>query len=265
MEATPMTFGTVCAPGQRYHPVVIAQAVATLAEMYPGRFWLAAGSGEALNESVTGDEWPPKAARNARLEAAVDMMRALWAGDTVSSSGLIEARDARVHVRVDRPPMIVGAALSEETAQWLARWADALVTVGGQGETTRRVIEAFRQAGGADKPVFLQVALSYAPTQDAAERAAHEQWRQCALTGEQLAGLRSPEAFDRATAHISRETVLRRVRASCDIRRHAAWLEEDLALGVERIYLHNVARDHQERFIDACAEHVLPVFEHSRV
>src|ERR671912_419494 len=67
LAVTPMSFGTVCAPGQRYHPAVVAQAAATLAEMYPGRFWLAVGSGEALNESITGQSWPPKPERNARL------------------------------------------------------------------------------------------------------------------------------------------------------------------------------------------------------
>ena len=265
MEATPMTFGTVCAPGQRYHPVIVAQAAATLCEMYPGRFWLAVGSGEALNESITGDPWPAKNERNARLEAAVDLMRALWSGDTVSSTGLIRTRDAQLHIRVARPPMIVGAALSVETARWLARWADALVTITAEGDTTRRVVDAFRENGGAGKPVFLQTALAYAPTQEEAERAAHEQWRQCALSGEQLADLRSPAEFDRATAHISREAVVRKLRVSADIQQHAAWLEKDLALGVDRIYLHNVAREHQERFIEACAKHVLPAFETSRV
>ena len=33
-----MPFGVVNAPGQRYHPAIIAQAAATLAEMAPGRF-----------------------------------------------------------------------------------------------------------------------------------------------------------------------------------------------------------------------------------
>jgi coenzyme F420-dependent glucose-6-phosphate dehydrogenase len=60
MQATTLSFGTVCAPGQRYHPAVVAQAAATLAEMFPGRFWLSVGSGEALNESITGEPWPPK-------------------------------------------------------------------------------------------------------------------------------------------------------------------------------------------------------------
>ena len=67
MQATSVPFGVVNAPGQRYHPAIVAQAIATLAEMYPGRLWVALGSGEASNEHVTGDRWPPKPARNARL------------------------------------------------------------------------------------------------------------------------------------------------------------------------------------------------------
>jgi coenzyme F420-dependent glucose-6-phosphate dehydrogenase len=67
LASTPLSFGTVCAPGQRYHPAVVAQAAATLAEMFPRRFWLAVGSGEALNESITGEPYPPKPQRNERL------------------------------------------------------------------------------------------------------------------------------------------------------------------------------------------------------
>jgi len=55
------------APRQRYHPAMVAQAVATLAEMFPNRFWLTVGSGQALNEQITGDKWPIKSDRNARL------------------------------------------------------------------------------------------------------------------------------------------------------------------------------------------------------
>ena len=79
-----MTFGCVNAPGDRYHPAIIAQAAATLVEMYPGRFWIAVGSGEALNEHVTGNRWPPKPQRNARLLECVEIMRALWQGETVT-------------------------------------------------------------------------------------------------------------------------------------------------------------------------------------
>lgn len=81
LQATDQTpFGVVNAPGQRYHPAIVAQAVASLASMYPGRFWAALGSGEASNEHITGARWPRKDLRNARLRECVDIIRALLEG-----------------------------------------------------------------------------------------------------------------------------------------------------------------------------------------
>ena len=81
------------APGQRYHPAIIAQAIATLGELFPGRLWVALGSGEASNEHITGDRWPDKADAQRRLLECVGVIRALLAGEEVSHDG---------HVRVDR-------------------------------------------------------------------------------------------------------------------------------------------------------------------
>ena len=84
LQATRLSFGTVNAPGQRYHPAIIAQAAATLSEMYPERFWLALGTGEALNEHITGAGWPDKATRRARLVESAAIIRALFQGETVT-------------------------------------------------------------------------------------------------------------------------------------------------------------------------------------
>ena len=86
----------VNAPGQRYHPAIIAQAAATLCEMFPGRLWVALGTGEASNEHITGEPWPPKAKRNARLRECVDVMRALFAGEEVDHDGLVRVDRARL-------------------------------------------------------------------------------------------------------------------------------------------------------------------------
>ena len=80
LQATALPFGVVNAPGQRYHPAIIAQAASTLSAMFPGRFWAALGTGEASNEHITGERWPRKDVRNARLGECVDVMRALFAG-----------------------------------------------------------------------------------------------------------------------------------------------------------------------------------------
>ena len=60
MQATAMPYGVVNAPGQRYHPAIVAQAAATLAELFPGRLSVALGTGEFSNEHITGEPWPRK-------------------------------------------------------------------------------------------------------------------------------------------------------------------------------------------------------------
>lgn len=149
MCATPsLSYRVVCAPGQRYHPAIIAQAAATLAEMFPNRFWITVGSGQALNESITGDKWPCKADRNARLKECVDVMRSLWAGETVTHRGLVCVEEATLYSRPDVAPVIIGAAITPETAEWLGGWADGLITTSRPPEQLKKVVDAFRRGGG---------------------------------------------------------------------------------------------------------------------
>ena len=121
--------GAFHAPGQRYHPVISAHAMATVAAMFPGRLpWVALGSGEALNEHVTGDPWPTKPERMERLRECVDVMRALWRGEEVSHRGHVVVDRARLWSLPDKPPRLVAGAMSVETAAWAAQWADGLIT-----------------------------------------------------------------------------------------------------------------------------------------
>jgi probable non-F420 flavinoid oxidoreductase len=257
LQATTLTFGTVCAPGQRYHPAVIAQAAATLAELSPERFWLAVGSGEALNEAITGAPWPPKPQRNARLLECVAIMRALWRGETVTHDGLVQVRDAKLYSRPRKAPRIYGAALSAETARWMGAWADGLITVAGDREAMRRVLGAFREGGGEAKPALLQVCLAYGRSDAESEATAVVQWRQSALASNELADLVTPSAFDRASARVSPTRVLKRVRASADMAQQRDWIQQDLEMGFDRVYLHNVVRDHDRFFEEWAARGLL--------
>ena len=118
MARTRLPFGVVNAPGQRYHPAIVAQAAATLTEMFPGRLWVALGTGEASNEHITGEAWPPKRVRNARLRECVDVIRALLAGEEVSHDGLVTVDRARLWTLPEQPPPLFGAAVSPQTAGW---------------------------------------------------------------------------------------------------------------------------------------------------
>ena len=257
LAQTALSFGTVTAPGQRYHPVIVAQAAATLAEMFPDRFWLALGSGEAMNESVTGGTWPAKGERNARLLECVEVMRALFAGETVTHRGSITLQDAKLWTLPTRPPSLIAAAITPETARWAASWADGLITVNRPGEQVRPVVDAFREGGGEGKPLYLQVHLSFSHDEAEARAAAHDQWRTNVFPPAVLGELRSPAGFDAAAAFVTPEDVDGPVRISSDPGRQAAWLAADLELGFERLYIHHVGRD-QRVFIDAFGEQVLP-------
>ena len=119
MAVTRLPFGVITAPGWRYHPAVTAQGAAPLAEMFPDRFWLALGSGQALNEAITGLLWSEKAERNARLRECADIIRALPAGEMVTHRGRVTTVEAKLYTRPERPPLLLGGAVSEETACWL--------------------------------------------------------------------------------------------------------------------------------------------------
>jgi G6PDH family F420-dependent oxidoreductase len=123
LQATALPFGVVTAPGQRYHPAVIAQAIGTLGAMYPGPIWAALGTGEASNEHITGTAWPEEV-RNDRLRECVDIIRALLRGEEVSHEGLVRVDRARLWTRPPDPPPLLGAAVSVATARWCAASQD---------------------------------------------------------------------------------------------------------------------------------------------
>jgi probable non-F420 flavinoid oxidoreductase len=254
LQATRLPFGVVTAPGQRYHPAIIAQAIATLASMYPGRFWAALGTGEASNEHITGGGWPRKEIRTARLRECVGIMRSLLAGETVSHNGLVTVDRARLWTRPADPPDLVGAAVTPQTAGWCGTWADGLITV--PSPDLPQVIESYRAAGGAG-PLRLQVHVSYASTEDEALRIAHEQWRTNVFSPPLTWDLELVEHFDQAAAHVPPEAMRDAVRVSSDPAQHAAWLQEYVDLGFDEIYLHHVGQEQRE-FIEVFGSRVLP-------
>ena len=149
LEATQFSLGVVTAPGQRYHPAIQAQKIATLAEMYPRRFWAAIGSGEAINEHVTGDPWPEKEERDARLVETIDVMRRLLRGRGGLGRRAHPRRPRRASGASPRsPPPLFAAAVSTETAREAAEWADGVITVDQPRDALREFMDAYRDAGG---------------------------------------------------------------------------------------------------------------------
>jgi probable non-F420 flavinoid oxidoreductase len=253
-----LSFGMVACPFLRYHPAILAQALATLDRLCNGGVWIALGSGEALNERVCGLPWPDKAERHLRLRAAADAMRTLLKGGDIKRATPAPAIGAaRLFTRPERPIPLLGAALTPSTARWLGQWADGLITVSMPLPELRAVVDAFREGGGAGKPMYLQVKLSYAPSDEEAINAAMDQWRCNVLPAEVSESLSRPEDFEALAALVDGARMRERVHVSPEPARHAEWLATYFDLGFERLYLHNVGRG-QERFIDDFGAQVLP-------
>jgi coenzyme F420-dependent glucose-6-phosphate dehydrogenase len=257
MQATTIPFGMVCAPGPRYHPALLAQAAATLAEMFPGRFTMALGSGEALNENITGEPWPDKDTRNQRLYESHDVIRRMLRGENVSFEGTITVKEARLYTLPPQSPEIIAAAVSEETAEWLGSWADGMITIHKPQKELKAMTEAFERGGGKGKKRHLKVQLSYAPAYDEALSGAYDQWRTNVLSNKHLGDFSQPGQFDRAAEKVPVEQLEKMVHISNDPQQFVDWIQQYIDMGFENIILHNVNRE-QELFIKDFGEKVLP-------
>src|SRR3954452_3254717 len=120
--------GVTC-PTIRTHPAIIAQAAATSAAMMPGRFFLGVGSGENLNEHITGQRWPEADVRQDMLEEAVAVMRLLWQGGNQSHHGTyFTVENARLYTLPPEPvPVMVGAS-GPKAAELAGRIGDGLIS-----------------------------------------------------------------------------------------------------------------------------------------
>jgi probable non-F420 flavinoid oxidoreductase len=262
LATTGLELGCVSAPGQRYHPAVHAQRIATLGQMFPGRFWVALGSGEASNEHITGDGWPRKEVRTQRLEECVEVIRTMLAGDEVSHDGLVTVDRARLWDLPDPVPLLVGPAVSVDSAARVAAWADGLVTVNQPLDVLREVLAAYRDAGGRGRAA-LQVHLSWAPDEEQALGIAHDQWAGNVFGPPLSWDLETAEAFDVLWQQVEPETVRRAVRVSADLGQHREWLAEYAERGFDDLYLHHVGQE-QSGFIDTFGEQVLPALDRER-
>jgi len=148
----------VTCPTMRYHPAVVAQKAATIQLLTDGRFTLGVGAGENLNEHVAGGAWPPVDIRHDMLDEALQIIRRLFAGETVTFRGAhLSTENAKLWDLPPEPPRIGVAASGPESCALAGRHGDALIAVQPDAELGRR----FDDGGGAGKPRIGQVAVSY--------------------------------------------------------------------------------------------------------
>ncbi|MEW6154360.1 MAG: TIGR03557 family F420-dependent LLM class oxidoreductase [Actinomycetota bacterium] len=244
--------GVTC-PTVRLHPAIVAQAAATTADMFGGRFFLGVGSGENLNEHVTGARWPSVDVRLEMLEEAVEVMRALWEGGLTSHHGrYYTVENARIYTLPERPPPVHVAASGPKAAQLAARIGDGMVGT----SPDRSTLAAFESGGGAGKPRFGQLGVCWAADEETARRTALQWWPNMAVPGQLSQELPLPAHFEQA-AKLVRHEDMEVIPLGPDPERHLEGLRSYFDAGYDRVYVHQIGPD-QEGFFRFYQREVLP-------
>jgi G6PDH family F420-dependent oxidoreductase len=244
--------GVTC-PTVRTHPAIVAHAAATSAALMPGRFFLGVGSGEALNEHIFGDRWPPADVRLEMLEEAIAVIRLLWEGGEKSHEGKhYRLENARLYTLPDEPPPIVVAAGGEKAAELAGRCGDGFWNTSPESEP----IEAFTRAGGSG-PRYGQITVCWAEDEDQAKKTAYEIWPNGGISGQLSQDLPTPAHFEQAAQMVSPDDVAERVVCGPDPGRHLEMIATYRDAGYDHLYFHQVGPD-QDGFFRFYADEVLP-------
>jgi G6PDH family F420-dependent oxidoreductase len=212
--------------------------------MTDGRFVFGLGSGEALNEHVTGARWPDIAVRLDMLEEAVEVIRKLFTGEFVDHHGPhYTVENARLYTLPDEPPELYVAAAGPNAAETAGRLGDGLISVAPDAE----VVERFEQTGGAGKPKIAQLTVCWAATEEEAKRTAKEVWPNVAIKGELSQELPLPRHFEQAAEMVTEDEIADSIPVGPDVERYLESVREYRDAGFDRLYFHQIGRD-QEGF-----------------
>jgi G6PDH family F420-dependent oxidoreductase len=252
----------VTCPTGRYHPAVIAQQAATVGLLSDDRFTLGLGSGENLNEHITGRGWPAANERHERLEEAVDIISQLFDGDYVNYVGR--------HYRVDsaklwdlsdtRVPIGVAVSGAQSVAAFAPR-ADVMIAV----EPDPDLAPAWDKASRSRQPARKvgQLPISWDSDVEAAKRRAHEQFRWFAGGWKVNAELPSTAGFDAASQFVRPDDVAEQIPCGTDIDAILTALKPFKDAGFTDVALIQIGADTQSTFLDAAARELLPALRTS--
>jgi coenzyme F420-dependent glucose-6-phosphate dehydrogenase len=261
---TSLPFGTaVTCPGFRFHPAVIAHAAATLGAMFPGRFWLGLGAGEALNEHVIGGEWPEVGVRSAMMFEAVEIINKLFSGAVTKHRGHhFKLESAKLYTRPEVPVKVFVATAGPVNAKRTGRLADGMITVGAADEKIGMLWSKFEEGAieagkdPAGMPKLLQIHVSWAATDEAATANAMTEWPNGGMPFPKQ-DIKNPEDFAAMAKLVRPEDFKNRVLMTSDLAVHTANIQHYVDMGFDEVHVHNVGRN-QAEFIEVFGREVLP-------
>ncbi|HEX6621791.1 MAG TPA: LLM class flavin-dependent oxidoreductase [Solirubrobacteraceae bacterium] len=209
-QHTTLPLGTGVTPIiNHYHPGVVAQAFMAMEELHPGRVFLGAGSGEALNEVPLGLDWPESGEMLERFEAGLQAVTRLWDGETVTmDGGWFRLKEAKLYTRAASRPRLYVSAFGPQAAQIAARYGDGLWTL-GDPESAPEVVDAYLEArardGRAAGEIILQSGFNLAEDEETAI-ASTRKWKATQLEEAYSDDLHDPaQMLAKAEAEVSDE------------------------------------------------------------
>ncbi len=236
--------GVTC-PSFRYHPAVIAQAAATVALLSDGRFTLGVGSGERLNEHVTGRPFPPVRTRHEVLREALEIIRLLWQGGYRSYRGThLQLEDARVFDLPEVLPLIAVAASGPSSLRIAVDLGDGLFAT----EPKASLVEGFT-AGGGSGPLYAEVPLAWAPDERAGAQAALDTTRWAVTGWKVMSELPNPVNFAAATTTVTLDHMKEHFACGPDVARHLEVAQQYVDAGFDHLVLQNAGSD-PDGFLD---------------
>ncbi|GLY70104.1 TIGR03557 family F420-dependent LLM class oxidoreductase [Amycolatopsis taiwanensis] len=249
----PVTTAVTC-PTVRVHPAVIAQAAATAAVQHEGRFVLGVGSGEALNEHILGDRWPPADVRLEMLEEAVEVIRALHRGREVTYRGRhYTVENARIYTLPARSVPIYVSGFGMKSARLAGRIGDGFICMMPNAELVR----AFRDAGGGNRPAQAGIKVCHADSAEEGLQIAHRTWPHIQLPGELSQLLPSPRHFEQASQLVTQESMAQQVPCGPDPEPYVEAVRSYVDAGFDEIYVQQIGPG-QEAFFRFWEREVRP-------
>lgn len=245
----------------RYNPVVVAQQIATVEAMFPGRAFLGVGSSEAMNEVPAGMDWPGGGEQLARTEEALTIIGRLLDGETVDFAGqYFTTHGARLYLRPERRPPIFLSAFHEQAAEVAGRLADGVWTL-ADPKAAPKVIAAYRrgaeEADRAPGEIILQSLAAVDDSDDAALEASRE-WK-ASLPGELYTDdIHEPADIEDRANDVSDRLFTASNMVSADPDSHVRKLRLMGELGASAIVVVNASGRVPESMIRLYGEHVLP-------
>jgi coenzyme F420-dependent glucose-6-phosphate dehydrogenase len=259
----------VTAPVFRHNPAVVAQFVATMEALCPGRAYLGIGSGESLNESPCGMDWPPVAEQVERMDEALEIINRLLDGERLDHEGrFYRTKAAYLHTRAERRPPLYVSAFGPQAAGVAARRADGLWTL-ADPEQAPGIIDAYRtacdDAGREPGEIILQAGFSWAED-DAAALEGARVWKATQIPDYFTDDWHDPRAmYERAEREVSDDDFKEAYIVSSDPALHAERVREVERLGATVVCLQNGSGAAPEEALRVYGERVLPALRGARV